>query len=96
MFVHLNLSLGGCVHSEGGSVKVVYRAAVQKWPGNNNRASFALLPVVASSPHIQQASNIKQKNKMEGGTALVYFDPFLLGLLGRDCIQKVENQEKKY
>ena len=67
MFVHLNLSLGGCVHSEGDSVKVVYRAAVQKWPGNNNRASFALLPVVASSPHIQQASNITQKNKMEGG-----------------------------
>ena len=67
MFGHLNLSLGGCVHSEGGSVKVVYRAAaVQKWPGNNNRASFALLPVVASSPHMQKASNTKQKNRMEG------------------------------
>ena len=62
-------SLGGCVHSEGGSVKVVYRAAVQKWPGNNNRASFALLPVVASFPHMQQASNTKQKNRMEGGAA---------------------------
>ena len=69
MLGHLNLSLGGCVHSEGGSVKVVYRAAVQKWPDNNNRASFALLPVFASFPHMQQASNTNPKNRMEGGAA---------------------------